>query len=64
MNKKQIAVRLTPEAIGNIKELIEHYQKKSVSRVTQTDIIEFAIKELYKNAKEEKTTNESQTIRE
>jgi predicted DNA-binding protein len=51
MAKKQIAVRLTYEALDRVKELIEHYQETSVSRVTQTDIIELAINELYKNVK-------------
>lgn len=39
--------RVAPEIIDKIEELIAHYQKQSIGKVTKRDVLEKAISELH-----------------
>lgn len=46
---QHIRVRTTSEVAKRLDQLIEHYQKISINKVTKTDVVEYAINELYES---------------
>lgn len=54
MREHHIRIRTTEETVKKIDELIEHYQENSINKITKTNIIELAIRELHKEMKGDK----------
>lgn len=49
MRSEHIRVRTTVEVSERLEQLIEHFQKISINKVTKTDVIEYAINELFES---------------
>lgn len=51
---QHIRIRTTIQVSDRLDQLVEHFQKISMNKVTKTDVVEFAINELYKTRIEKK----------
>lgn len=46
-NVKQIGPRISLDSIRKLEELVNHFQKTNLGRVTKDSVVDLAIRELY-----------------